>query len=157
MVRTKAKLHPVLVTISRDDGQFRFTANSDIWHEDSQALQFHKDRHGLKKQDYHLVEFVIEDKSGEGLKFPSAPHDAIWVTKIESEAICPDHTIASNYDVLEPICVADDGQRLLVRNTNPQREQWAFTLNFVRPGNDETDAAKFASWDPIIDNHNGSA
>lgn len=145
------------ITISRNDGQFRFTADSVIWDEESQALQFHKDRHGLTKQDFHLGEFVVEDKSGEGLRFPPAPHDAIWVTRIEGEPACPNHIIASNYDVLEPICVADDGQRLLVRNTNPRREQWAFSLNFVRLGDDEADAAKFTRWDPIIDNHNGGA
>lgn len=159
MTRAKAKLHPVLITASLEDGRVQFTAVSDIWHTQDQALRFHKDQHGLKKQDFHLVEFTIDDKSGKGLRFPAAPHDAIWVTRIEGagKTACPDKTTGSNYDVLEPVCVTDDGKRLFVRNGNPQREQWAFTLNFVKAGDDQADADTFTSWDPIIDNHDGGA
>ena len=42
---------------------------------------FHKDGHGMRKHDYHLIEFVLDDQTGEGLKFPNVPHDAMWVSR----------------------------------------------------------------------------
>ncbi|HXS48823.1 MAG TPA: hypothetical protein VN713_01725 [Sphingomicrobium sp.] len=111
----------------------------------------------MRKADYHLVEFVLDDRTGDGLKFPSVPHDAMWVAEVEDpqHPSCPDKDTNSDYDVLEPICVCDEGRRLVVRNSNPRAETWSFTLNFVKSGSDESDKASYVSWDPITQNHNG--
>jgi hypothetical protein len=56
---------------------------------------------------------------------------------------------------MEPICVCDDQQRLLVRNDNPRVENWSFTLNFVKRGEDASDPSRYVSWDPGGTNQNG--
>lgn len=159
MSRSKAVMHPVTVTAEREGELTRFAANSDLWDHSSQALRFHKDHHGMKKHDYHLVEFVLDDHTGDDLRFPNSPHHAMWVSKVEDPGhpTCPNKDSESNYEVLEPICVCDGGQRLIVRNDNPRVEQWAFTLNFVKRGQDDADADHYVSWDPITDNRNGGS
>ena len=158
MSRPKAKLHEVPIVATKDDSGIRFTPRSDLWDDPSGSLHFHKDHHGLRKADYHLAEFVLDDRSGEGLKFPRVPHDAMWVAAAQAgEAKCPDKNSVSNYEVLEPISVSDDGKRLIVRNDNPRSERWGFTLNFTKRGADEADVDSYVSWDPIIDNHNGGS
>jgi len=155
--RPKGVMHKVPLTADKDEaGHIRFRPHSDLW--DSNGMfKFHKDDHGMSKQDFHLVEYVLDDRTGEGLKFPSVPHDAMWVAAIEDpdRPVCPGKDTKSDYSVLEPISVCDQGQRLIVRNENPRREQWAFTLNFVKGGADERDVDDYVSWDPITDNHNG--
>lgn len=156
MSRPKAMMHQVPVTATKDGGETRFNAGSDLWDEPSGALHFHKDRHGMSKEDYHLVEFVLDDRTGERLHFPSTPHDAMWVIRAEhGEDTCPDKNSVSDYEVIEPICVCDEGNRLIVRNHNPKVERWAFSLNFVKAGADESDADQYVRWDPIIQNQNG--
>lgn len=151
MSRPKGVMHPVSVRATKDaSGGVQFDADSGIW-DGSGKLVFNKDKHGMHKHDFHLVEFVLDDRTGERLHFPSLPHDAMWVERIRDEANphCPHDGSKSDYDVIEPLCVCDEGQRLIVRNQNPDVEQWAFTLNFVTPGSD-----KQVSWDPIIQNNN---
>lgn len=158
MPRPKAKMHQVSVTASKTPDGTRFSAGSDLWDDPAGSLRFHKDHHGMHQRDYHLVEFVLDDRTGDDLRFPTVPHDAMWVTKAsERGGNCPNKDTESDYNVLEPICVCDDGRRLIVRNDNPRHEQWAFTLNFVKAGHEESDAARYVSWDPIVDNHNGGA
>lgn len=156
MSRPKAMMHQVPVTATRDSGGTRFDAQSDLWDHPGGALHFHKDRHHMTKDDYHLVEFVLDDQTGDGLHFPSSPHDAMWVVRTDDGAsACPDESSVSDYEVIEPICVCDDGHRLIVRNHNPRIERWAFSLNFVKSGADESDAGDYVRWDPIIQNQNG--
>lgn len=160
MTRPKAQMHQIPVVATKDgDGKYHFKPSSDLWDEAGQEFHFHKDKHGMKSHDYHLVEFVLDDQTGDGLRFPRIPHDAMWVATGAERAkrICPDMNTACDYSVMEPICVTDDRQRLIVRNDNPRREDWAFTLNFVRRGADETDKAAFVNWDPGGTNHNGGS
>lgn len=160
MSRPRAKMHPVMIMAKKDaSGEVQFAPEAEVWADDDSKFVFHKDRHGMKKQDYHLVEFVLDDRTGEGLRFPEIPHDAMWVAKVDDPAdpVCPTKDTKSDYDVLEPICVCDDGKRLIVRNDNPRHEQWAFTMNFVKAGEDDNDADNYVSWDPITDNRNGGA
>jgi hypothetical protein len=151
-------MHPVALLATKDaDGKYHFKPDSDVWNETGGEFLFHKDRNGMAKQDFHLVEFVIDDQTGEGLSFPTVPHDAMWVTSVpdRSNATCPDKDTTSDYSVMEPICVCDGGKRLIVRNDNPRKEDWSFTLNFVRPGADQSDPGSYVSWDPIGSNQNG--
>ena len=158
MSRPRAKMHPVRLMATKDgSGSVHFSPESHVW-SDSKFV-FHKDHHGMRKQDYHLVEFVLDDRTGEGLRFPDTPHDAMWVAKVDNPAdpTCPGKDTPSNYHVLEPICVCDDGKRLIVRNDNPRKEQWSFTMNFVKEGEDHANVDEYVSWDPITDNHNGGS
>lgn len=153
-------MHQVSVVAARDaDGQVQFTPDGEVWNHSGGVFRFHKDHHGMKKHDYHLVEFMLTDETGDGLRFPHSPHDAMWVAAVDDPAnpVCPDQNTQSDYEVLEPICVCDEGQRLIVRNHNPREEQWAFTLNFVKAGANDSDASQYVSWDPITDNRNGGA
>jgi hypothetical protein len=148
-------MHPVTVKVTKGpDGAIQFRGESPLWDHSNEHFAFHKDQHGMRKHDYHLVEFVLADETGEQLRFPSSPHDAMWVAKVEDPGhpICPDQSTGSDYDVIEPVCVCDDGKRLIVRNDNPREEHYAFTLNLVGQNNSER-----VSWDPIIKNGNGGS
>ena len=111
----------------------------------------------MRSHDYHLVEFVLDDQTGDGLKFPPVPHDAMWVAKEGDDGthVCPDSETDSDYSVMEPICVCDGGDRLIVRNDNPRKEDWAFTLNLVKRGEDPSDRGRYVNWDPVGSNQNG--
>lgn len=151
MSRPKAVMHPVALLATRDErGGYHFNPGSDLWDEPEQEFVFEKGKHGMRAEDYHLIEFVLTDETGDGLRFPAVPHDAMWVTEGADLANrkCPDVNCVSNYDVMEPICVADEGKRLIVRNDNPRTEDWAFTLNFVKAGEHESDRSRYVNWDP---------
>jgi hypothetical protein len=157
MSRAKAVMHPVTVKATKAaDGSIDFRGDSAEWNGSEGHFAFHKDRHGMKKHDYHLIEFVLDDETGEGLKFASAPHDAMWVAKVDDPGrpICPDGTAASDYEVIDPMCVCDGGRRLVVRNDNPREEHYSFTLNFTKAGAQGSPEER-VSWDPIIKNGNG--
>lgn len=153
-------MHPVpLLATKSADGSYQFKPESDLWNDAEEEFAFHKDRHGMRTHDYHLVEFVLDDQTGDRLKFPPVPHDAMWVTEGAERAnrTCPDMHTASDYSVMEPICVCDGGERLIVRNDNPRKEDWAFTLNFIREGDDGSDPGRYVSWDPGGANQNGGS
>jgi len=157
MSKAKAVLHPVTVTASKSgDGTIGFHGSSPVWDGSEAHFAFHKDHHGMKKHDYHLIEFVLDDDTGEGLRFPSAPHEAMWVAKVENadHPVCPDGETASDYSVIDPICVCDGGKRLIVRNDNPREEHFSFTLNFIK-GDERAGSGQGVCWDPIIKNGNG--
>jgi hypothetical protein len=151
-------MHPVTVLATKDRaGKYRFQPESDLWDEAEEEFTFRKDRHDMRACDYHLIEFVLDDHTGDGLKFPSIPHDAMWVAEgaERSNRQCPDMNTVNDYSVMEPICICDDGRRLIVRNDNPRNEDWAFTLNFVKRGKDESARGAYVNWDPGGSNQNG--
>ncbi|MGN6058248.1 MAG: hypothetical protein ACTHOI_06655 [Sphingomicrobium sp.] len=160
MSRPKAVMHSVALVAKKDGTDtYQFQPRSDLWNEPEEEFVFHKDKHGMRAQDYHLVEFTLDDRTGDGLKFPETPHDAMCVTKGAERAKrqCPDLNTASDYSVMEPICVCDDQRRLIVRNDNPRREDWAFTLNFVKRGENGSDQRRYVNWDPGGANHDGGS
>jgi hypothetical protein len=153
-------MHPVNILATKGTGgDYHFRPESDLSDEAGDEFHFHKDRHGMKAHDYHLVEFVLHDQTGDDLKFPPVPHDAMWVAEAGDRANrrCPDANTVSDYSVMEPICVTSDHNRLIVRNDNPREEEWAFTLNFVKRGEDESDRSRYVNWDPVGSNHNGGS
>lgn len=158
MSRPKAVMHPVPVLATKDEaGNYNFRPESDLWDESEEEFNFHKDHHGMRAHDYHLIEFVIDDQTGDGLRFPAVPHDAMWVAAGAKRAHrqCPDMNTANDYSVMEPICVCDDQKRLVVRNENPRKEDWAFTLNFVKRGENDSEKSRYINWDPGGANHDG--
>ncbi|HVI06397.1 MAG TPA: hypothetical protein VM711_09940, partial [Sphingomicrobium sp.] len=75
MARPKAVLHPVPLRATKNvSGQYQFRPDSDLWNDAEEELLFHKNKHGMSKHDYHLIEFTLDDQSGDGLRFPSVPH-----------------------------------------------------------------------------------
>lgn len=149
MARPKAVMHEVTVTVSKEAGDRpSFVPRSDLWSKEQGHFAFHKGDHHMADHDYHLVEFILDDETGDGLTFPAAPHDAMWVAKVDDPAHpkCPDASTQSNYEMIEPICVCDAGQRLIVRNDDLRREDWSFTLNLRKASGENV------SWDPIIKN-----
>lgn len=155
MARPKGVMHHVRVTVTKDgkDG-LNFAPRSGLWSEDHRHFAFDKAAHDMRPHDYHLVEFVLDDQTGDKMSFPAVPHDAMWITKVEDpeHPTCPDAGTQSNYDVVEPICVCDEGQRLIVRNDDSRKEDWSFTLNLKKADGQNV------SWDPIINNGgNGGA
>jgi hypothetical protein len=153
-------MHPVPLLATKDEaGAYCFRPSSALWDESEQHFEFHKDRHDMRKHDYHLIEFVLDDQTGDKLMFPKVPHDAMWVTEgaTRDQRRCPDMHSVSDYSAMEPVCVCDDQRRLIVRNDNARREDWAFTLNFVKAGEDESDRSRYVNWDPGGANHNGGS
>ena len=159
MTRPKGVMHPIAVLATKDSsGGYHFKPESDLSDGAEDTFHFHKDRHGMRAHDYHLVEFVIDDQTGDDLRFPPVPHDAMWVEAGDlSNRKCPDVNTDSDYSVMEPICVTSDGKRLIVRNDNPREEDWVFTLNFVKRGEDEANRHRYVNWDPGGSNHNGGS
>lgn len=160
MSRPKAVMHPIAVLATKDaSGNYHFQAESDLSESGGDEFHFHKDHHGMRAHDYHLVEFVLDDQTGDDLHFPPVPHDAMWVAPAGDPANrkCPDETTVNDYSVMDPICVTADRNRLIVRNDNPREEDWAFTLNFVKRGENESDRGIYISWDPVGSNHNGGS
>lgn len=159
MSRPKGVMHPITVQASKDSqGRYHFRPESDLWDEARDEFAFSKDRHNMHSRDFHLLEFALDDRTGDGLKFPPVPHDAMWVTEGHEDPgarNCPDMNSVCNYEVMEPMSVSPDGKRLFVRNDNPRKEHWVFTINFVKQGQDASDRSKFVSWDPGGNNQNG--
>lgn len=154
MSRSKAVMHQVTVTVTKaPNEEFSFEPKSGIWSEHGH-FAFNKAHYGMRDEDYHMVEFVLDDRSGEKLRFPRDPHEAMWVAKVDDPAhpICPTASTPRNYDVVEPMCVCDEGNRLVVRNDDPREEDWSFTLNLVKGTAESAAAEELVSWDPIIKN-----
>lgn len=160
MARAKGEMHAVTIKVTKGADGYVFDPDSDIWDEARGEFVFSKERHGMSKHDYHLLEFKLDDQTGEGLRFPKAPHDAMWVVEGHEEPgqrTCPDMHSVCNYDVMEPISVSPHQRRLFVRNDNASQEHWAFTINFVKEGDDGSDKSRFVSWDPGGNNQNGGS
>lgn len=161
MERSAGKIHRVELTITRDGGGgYRFDPQSDLWDEHRQEFVFRKDAHAMHAHDYHLLEFALDDRTGEGLTFPPNPHNAIWVAEGHEEPgsrNCPDRHTQCNYDAMDPMGVSPEGDRLLVRNDNARKEHWVFTINVAKAGEDPANAERFISWDPGANNQNGGA
>ncbi|MCW3797646.1 hypothetical protein OMW55_07500 [Sphingomonas sp. BN140010] len=144
------KAHParVAVVATPDGDGWRFAMRQD-----SQAvdrLDFSKDAAGMRKADWHEIDFMLEDPSGR-LAFPRDKWDAIWVARgTETEAPdCP-RAASRDHDVY-PLWVKD--KVLRVCNRNSDRCLLSFALNFVPTGS--PDGPIVATLDPIMGNGNG--
>ena len=124
-----------------------------IMHEQGQPadrLDFSKDAAGMRKHDWHEVDFMLDDPSGR-LVFHPNKWDAIWVARgTEHDApACPDAK-CRDHDVY-PLWVKD--RQLRVCNRNNDRCLLSFRLNFVAASDPKGDIV--ASLDPIMGNGNG--
>ena len=152
MAKPKGKMHQITVTVTnKGDEGVSFSPSSDLWDDTRGHFMFDKRRHHMRPDDYHLVEFVLDDRTAEGLRFPADPEAAMWVAKADDgeHYKCPDASTGHDYEVIDPMSVSDDGQRLFVCNRDPRQECWAFTLNMEEASGG---AERRVSWDPIFNN-----
>jgi hypothetical protein len=125
-----------------------FTSTSRFYNAEEERFIFSKRRLKMKHDDYHLIEFILDDQANLGLRFPDKPEDAMWVARASAnQKVCPGPN-DKDYSVLRPYAVVG-GTKLCVHNPNMQIEDWAFTLNFLNT------AGVSVPWDPIGGNQDG--
>jgi hypothetical protein len=112
-------------------------------------LVFNKSNDGMKKWDYYLIEFVLDDRTTLGLQFDPNPMKAFWVAMgdLVSPPPCPQN--ASYSDQVYAISDDPNGRSLTVRNEDDAVQFFRFSLGFV----DSSGAPH--RYDPIGQNQNG--
>jgi hypothetical protein len=115
-----------------------------------ERLDFSKDAAGMRKSDWHEIDFILQDDTGR-LAFPRNKWDAIWVARgsVSDAPDCPKEA-SRDHDVY-PINAKDGVLRVINRNASPCL--LSFALNFVAKG--QPDGPIIASLDPIMGNGNG--
>jgi hypothetical protein len=124
---------------------------------DVERLVFSKTASNMKKDDVHEVHFVLHNKKGANVRFPTSRLNAMWAHKVADEDDpCPDHDKHLDGEFYAED-VSDDQKRLTVINTNMDVGLVAFRLNFVPEGNDGAGwaADDYIAYDPIGSNQNG--
>lgn len=117
-------------------------------------LVFNKTNDNMKKQDYYLIEFDLDDQSGLNLSFAPNPMHALWVD-FTAPVTCPTSAVYS--DEFFAVCVDPSGQKLTVRNDDSKVEDFAFTLRFLPQGADPKDQSSYVDYDPIGQNQDGGS
>lgn len=151
---------PITITATGSTDDPTWSCAWPHWDGATRTFTFDK-RHyqGMKKDDYHLIEFKLDDQTAPGgLTFPKDPDDAMWVMAVQAgtKPRCPGKNDSCNYAIFRPLARLEP-TRYLVLNRNPAVEQWTFTLNFVKPGCSETDRDSFVPFDPIGDNKDAAS
>jgi hypothetical protein len=111
-------------------------------------LVFNKNNDGMKKWDYYLVEFGLDDRTTLGLQFEPNPMNAFWVVMGDnvSPPSCPQ--TASYESQIYAICDDPNGRTLTVRNEDDAVQFFRFSLGFIdSDGNPHR-------YDPIGQNQN---
>ncbi len=114
-------------------------------------IPFNKDREPIKggermkALDWHRVRFELVDSHSLGLRFHDNKFEALWAKTAKEEERCP--TRRCRHKHFHPLSREDSV--LMVRNNNYDVEEIAFTLNFLRPGDDGYDPSTFIPCDPI--------
>jgi hypothetical protein len=111
-------------------------------------LLFNKNDNGMKKWDYYLVEFSLDDRTSLGLQFAPNPMDAFWVAMgdIVSPPDCPE--TASYSEQIYAICDDPNGRSLTVRNEDDHVQFFRFSLGFIDSNGEPH------RYDPIGQNQN---
>ena len=149
---TAGRAHPSEISVhARPDGA-GWTIAMHVEGRPSERIDYSKDALGLRKHDWHEIDFRLDEPTGK-LAFHPDKHEAIWVARgTESEApACP--SAPSRDHGVVPISVAD--QLLRVRNDNAEPCLLSFRLNFIAAGSGNDEIVAFL--DPIMGNQNGGA
>jgi hypothetical protein len=114
-------------------------------------LVFNKSANGMKKWDYYLIEFNLDDHTKLGLQFHPNPMQAFWVAMGDnvSPPDCPQDAAYSD----QVYAISDDpnGRSLTVRNEDDFVQFFRFSLGFIdRYGEPHR-------YDPIGQNMNGGS
>lgn len=147
---TPGRAHPSRVSVKavQDGDNWTF-----VMHEEGKPadrLDYSKDAAGMRKHDWHEVDFMLDDPSGR-LAFHPDKWEAIWVARgTEHEAPpCPD--ARSRDHEVYPVWVKE--RQLRVCNRNSERCLLSFRLNFVAANDRKGEIVAFL--DPIMGNGNG--
>jgi hypothetical protein len=112
-------------------------------------LVFNKSDDDMKKWDYYLVEFNLDDRTNLGLQFEPNPMNAFWV--VMGDNVSPPHCpqTPSYCDQIYAVCDDPNGRSLTVRNEDDTVQFFRFSLGFIdRNG-------KPHRFDPIGSNQDG--
>lgn len=144
--------HQVMLKVIEQNGKYTFAPDSNLWRQDSTLpaggkFVFNKNDHGgMKEDECHYIHFKLHPTENAGLRFPSLEKDAMWVIRPRPGHDCPDAGDVSagniDYSVMGPHSRDSDTQ-LTAYNRNKDIEQWSFSLNFVKPGGQDGDIARF--------------
>jgi hypothetical protein len=111
-------------------------------------LVFNKNDDGMKKYDYYLVEFGLDDETNLGLQFEPNPMNAFWVVMGDNVSPPPCPQTAHYESQIYAICDDPNGRALTVRNEDDTVQFFRFSLGFIdRDGNPHR-------FDPIGQNQN---
>lgn len=110
-------------------GDVTFRLNSELKNDDDQ-LVFDQNRDEMRKLDYYLVEFELDDRTDLDLRFATRKKDAFWVVMGPDGATDPPYPKQPSYsDEIRAVDV--DKRKLTVRNENNTVAKFAYSLGFV--------------------------
>jgi hypothetical protein len=120
----------VIAERSPGNGGVTFSLQSHLADDDGR-LVFDQDRDEMRKLDYYLIEFDLDDRTGLNLQFAPRKEDAFWVLMGADESDVPPCPEEPSYS--DEIHVVDVQQRkLTVRNENNRVAKFAYSLGFVK-------------------------
>ena len=137
----------VKVIAEHDAGEVTFKLDSELKDEEDR-LVFDQDRDEMRKLDYYLVEFELDDRTGLDLQFAPRKEDAFWVVMgpdDRTDPPCPKQP--SNSAEIHAVDV--DKHTLTVRNENNTIAKFAYSLGFV------TGHGREVRFDPVGSNQDG--
>jgi hypothetical protein len=154
------KKKEIVVTFTaKDNGKYEMKQDGTV----VQELIFNKDDYSvdgqkMKKRDYFLVKFVLDDQTTAGdLQVPPNPMNAIWICtprQIDPPKCPSNPTYDQQIYALE---TDPDKDVLWVRNEDMSCEPWAFNIRFLRAGQDPASHSSYVAYDPGGANQNGGA
>jgi hypothetical protein len=99
-------------------------------------LVFNKDNDGMKKKDFYLVDFELDDQTSLNLSFQPNPMKALWVNMGDAMGPprCPD--TAAYCDDIYAVSVDPNGKKITVRNNDAKIQFFSFSLGFIGDPNE---------------------
>ena len=94
-------------------------------------LVFNKSDDGMKKADYYLIEFDLDDRTSLGLVFDPNPMDAFWVSMGDNVAPPPCPATAAYSEQIYAIIDDPNGRSLTIRNNDDDHQYFSFSLGFI--------------------------
>lgn len=139
-----------IIATSPVPGDVTFEMTSSLQDEANGPLVFNKSNNGMKKIDYYLIVFELEDKTGLNLQFNPNPMKALWVAMGDALNAPPCPTSPSYCDDVYATSVDETNGKMIVRNNDVKFQNFTFSLGFL--GDPEQSEYRF---DPGGQNQNG--
>ena len=146
-----------VVFTAMDGGQYSMTMDNNP----VTTLVFDKNNYqingqGMKKKDYFVIKFTLDDQtSAKNLTVPTNPMNAIWICtpRQKNPPQCPN---SASYDQqIYAIGTDSDKGIVWVRNEDMIKEDFQFTLCFLKRDTDPSDPNNYINYDPGGQNMNG--
>lgn len=149
---TGGRAHSSEITVHARRSGDSWTVAMHVEGAPSDRVDYSKDALGLRKHDWHEIDFRLDEPTG-ALAFHPDKHEAIWVTRGTASEAPPCPSQPSRDHGVVPISSAPS--LLRVRNDNAEPCLLSFRLNFVAAGRESDEIVAFL--DPIMGNQNGGA